>query len=84
MAPRAEVYGVRVGRPGRGWRRAHLDFFFCFKDPVGHLANLCFINEDTSQKKPGGRTRAADFPDNRWRGPRDQVLAVPDSERTAS
>ena len=84
MAPRAEVYGVRVGRLEEGWRRARLDFLFCFKDPIGHLANLCFIKEDTSQKKPGGRTRAAGFPDNRWHRPRDQVLAVPDSERTAS
>lgn len=85
MAPQAQVYGMRVGRPGRVWRRVHASpFYFFLKDPVGHLANLCFITEDTSQKKPGDRTRDAGFPDLRWCGPRDQIFAVPDSERVAS
>ena len=85
MAPRAQVYGMRVGRPGEGLEKSSRLYFLLFlKDPIGHLANLCFINEDTSQKKPGDRTRTAGFPDNRWCRPRDQIFAISDSERMAS
>ena len=53
---------MRVGRPGEGLEKSsRLDFLLFLKDTVGHLANLCFTNEDTSQKKPGDRTELQAF-----------------------